>query len=88
MDLVNGTSTYYNFDDFIWAFTTVFIILTAESWSYVWFAHYRAVNSIASTLYFYSLLIIGNKIILNIFLAILLSNFDEDSLDEELQNEI
>jgi len=53
----------------------------------IWFAHYRAVSSWQSTLYFYALYIMGNRILLNLFLAILLSNFDEDSLEEELKQE-
>jgi hypothetical protein len=53
----------------------------------IWFAHYRAISSWKSTLYFYALYILGNRILLNLFLAILLSNFDEDSLEEELKKE-
>jgi len=31
------------------------------------------------------LIIIGQKVLLNLFLAILLENFDEDSLNQELK---
>jgi hypothetical protein len=30
----------------------------------------------------------GNRVLLNLFLAILLQNFDEDSLEDELKKEI
>lgn len=83
VDFDNGTSPMYNFDSFFNAFTTVFIVLTNDSWQSMYYAHYRAVNSTAATLFFISLVIIGQKILLNLFLAILLENFDESHLEEK-----
>lgn len=44
VDPDNGTSPVYNFDYFFSAFTTVFIVLTNDSWQYMLYAHYRAVG--------------------------------------------
>ena len=88
VDLVNGTSTNQNFDTFIWSFTSVFVILTADSWSNIWFQLYRAVSPWKATTYVFSIYIIGNHILLNLFLAILLKNFDDVNSEQELSKEI
>jgi len=88
VDLENGDPINQNFDNFVWAFTTVFIVLTADSWSAVWFAHYRTVGSWSSTIFFYIVFYFGNRILLNLFLAILLENFDEDRIEQELKKEV
>ena len=43
VDLVNGTAPNNNFDGFLNAFTTVFVVITADGWSGIYFDHYRAV---------------------------------------------
>ena len=88
VDLVNGTSTNQNFDTFIWSFTTVFVLLTADSWSNIWLQLYRAIGPWKATIYVFSIYIIGNRILLNLFLAILLQNFDEVNSEQELSKEI
>ena len=88
VDLVNGTSTNQNFDTFLWSFTTVFVLLTADSWSNIWLQLYRAIGPWKATIYVFSIYIIGNRILLNLFLAILLQNFDEVNSEQELSKEI
>lgn len=68
-----------NFDDTLSAFTTVFQCLTEESWNFVMYDGVRSVGW-GALVYFLAVMIIGNIIILNLFLAILLGNF---SLDEQ-----
>jgi voltage-dependent calcium channel L type alpha-1D len=41
LDLENGTPPDSNFNTFLNAFTTVFIVLTADGWSGIYFQHYR-----------------------------------------------
>jgi voltage-dependent calcium channel L type alpha-1D len=41
-----------NFDSFLWAFTTVFILLTEDNWSYIYYAYHRAYSNWRATLYF------------------------------------
>ena len=40
------------------------------------------------TAYIQIIFYLGNRILLNLFLAILLQNFDEDSIEQELKKEI
>ena len=72
IDLQNGESIDENFDSFLWAFTTVFVLLTEEKWCWVFYQYHRACGSLKSDLYFLSLFIIGPRILLNLFLCILL----------------
>jgi Ion transport protein len=85
-DLVDpdGDSPQYNFDNFMNSFSTVFIILTNDQSSDTYFKFYRAVDPTAATLFFVLLTIIGQKILLNLFLAILLENFDESALKHKM----
>ena len=66
----------HNFDTLIWSIVTVFQILTGEDWNAVMYDGVRATNSLA-TLYFLLLLVVGNFIVVNLFVAILLSSFSE-----------
>jgi len=74
-DLENGTAPRANFDKLGWAFLTVFEVMIGENWNAVMYDHMRSVGS-ASCVYFIALVIFGNIIMLNLFLAILLGNFD------------
>jgi hypothetical protein len=49
--------------------------MIGENWNSVMYDHMRSVGS-ASCIYFIALVIFGNIIMLNLFLAILLGNFD------------
>jgi hypothetical protein len=77
----NGKSPNTHFDEFLNAFITIFIILTSEDWNYVYYTYARN-NYFVSTLYFYSLIVFGQLILLNLFLAILLENFDDVEYEE------
>jgi hypothetical protein len=85
IDPDKGTSIERNFDNFLWSFTTVFVLLTEDGWMDIYEQYYRAVSGVKATFYFLSLYILGTKIILNLFIAILMNNFDEDS--KRLENE-
>ncbi|CAM9381269.1 unnamed protein product [Choristocarpus tenellus] len=63
-----------NFDSLENAFTTIFQILSGENWNTVMYDGWRATSWI-SVFYFLSLIMVGMMIIMNLFLAILLSNF-------------
>ena len=62
--------------------TTIFIVFIGEDWNSVMYDHYRATNSL-TIVYFIFLFIFGNLILLNLFLAILLKNFEEPPGAEE-----
>ena len=79
----NGESPRANFDTFLEAFTTIFIVLIGEDWNQVMYAHIRASGHAVGIIFFVSLVIFGNFILLNLFLAILLKNFEEEEKPEE-----
>lgn len=83
LDMENGTSINQNFDSFIYSFTTVFVLLTQDGWSAIFYAYKRAMGSFRANLYFLSLYIVGPIILLNLFLAILLKNFDGDMIEAD-----
>ena len=87
VDLANGTSPSSNFDYFLEALASIFIVLANDGWTVIFFNHYRAVNAALSICFFVVLLLIGQFILLNLFLAILLQNFDMDSVSEEIQKQ-
>ena len=80
--LSEGEYPRANFNYFVLAFTSVFIVLAGEDWNTVMYDHVRATNG-TSVIFFVSLVILGNFILLNLFLAILLKNFEEKDEDEE-----
>ena len=59
VDDVNGTYPDANFNGFLDAITTVFIVLTNDGWSQIYFNYYRAVSPVKSTIFFITLIIIG-----------------------------
>ena len=50
--------------------------MIGENWNGVMYDHMRSVGGLTGTFYFIMLVIMGNIIMLNLFLAILLGNFD------------
>jgi len=72
---VEQESPRANFDSLMWASLTVFEIMIGENWNGVMYDHMRSVAPL-SGLFFVALVILGNIIMLNLFLAILLGNFD------------
>ncbi|DAZ95903.1 TPA: hypothetical protein N0F65_012614 [Lagenidium giganteum] len=75
-----------NFDTILWSMVTIFQILTGENWNSVMMDAWRATGWMGA-LYFVSLVIFGQFILLNLFLAIMLGNF-EDSTGVEAMNEL
>lgn len=67
-----------NFDDFAKSFMSVFQILTGEDWNAIMWDARRAAGS-TSLLFFGLVVIVGNFILLNLFIAILLGGFDDEA---------
>jgi hypothetical protein len=86
-DDVNGTPSN-NYDSAAIAFITIFQILTLENWQTVLFVTLRNnnVNKFWVCGIYISWIFIGNFILLNLFLAILLDSFLEE--DEEEQDNL
>ena len=84
-----------NYESFLVAFVTVFQVLTMENWQQVLFVSMRAsqnsmIFKTVTAIYYISWIFIGNFILLNLFLAILIDAFneaDEEMDDDEEDNE-
>ncbi len=74
-----------NFDSFNKAFLTMFQLLTMENWNSVLYYCMRAENAVICAIYLITWIFIGNYILLNLFLAIMLDAFTEtdDNMGEE-----
>ena len=66
-----------NFNDFLSATLSVFIVLANDGWIAIFIDHYRASGISISIIFFISLVVLGQLILFNLFLAILLKEFDD-----------
>jgi hypothetical protein len=100
MQLFGGQLTFdedeprNNFDSFTQAFVTSFIILTMENWNTTMVYLMRSnVHFLIVQLYCISWIFIGNYMLLNLFLSILLDSFtsveeeDHDTMEKRLEKE-
>mmetsp|Transcript_29253 Transcript_29253/g.28352 ORF Transcript_29253/g.28352 Transcript_29253/m.28352 type:complete len:150 (-) Transcript_29253:2749-3198(-) len=71
-----------NFNDFAQALLTIFVVLTGDAWSNVFYEHYRAVGVLAS-IYFNVLVIVGQYVIVMLFISILVDNYDKIQKEEQ-----
>jgi hypothetical protein len=77
-----------NFNTFLSGFTTIFIVLIGEDWNTQMYNHVRT-RGYGAIFFFVSLFIMGNLVLLNLFLAILLKNFEEPpGKEEEEEDEV
>ena len=72
----------FNFNSFSYSVITVFICITAENWNGM-LAPFIYTNGWGAVVYFVSLIIFGNLMLLNLFLAVLL-NFISENLEDEI----
>jgi hypothetical protein len=82
----DGDPPSAHFDDLWWSFVTVFQILTGENWNEVLYNGMHVNGAVAVT-YFLLLSVVGNYVILNLFLAILLEQFEKDDEEEALRKQ-
>ena len=72
-----------HFDDLFWALVSVFQVISGEDWNISLFHAMHATHDI-SCLYFVSLFMIGNYIVLNLFIAVLLGGLESS---KDIENE-
>lgn len=82
VDLQNGSSPMIHFDDLLNSFFTVFVIMTNDGQFVIFQNFYRAANSSYAIAFWLTLIVLGQKILVNLFLAFLLQNFKEDTMKE------
>jgi len=70
-----------NYNTMTWALFNTFNIMTAENWNNIMYDGWRATETGYSFVYFMLVVVLGQILAMDLFLAILLSNFasDEDS---------
>lgn len=77
-----------NYDNFTVAFLTAFQTLTMENWNALFYDAIRSnVMKFISGMYYISWIFIGNFILLNLFLAILLDSFLQEEEEEQTSEE-
>lgn len=79
-----GASPLMNFDTFLNSMTTTFVMLTNDGQSQIFYSFYRSVSPSSSLSYWMSFIIIAQKILLTVFIAILLQNFDAGMMKGEI----
>jgi len=84
IDMENGFYPLNNFNNFPNAFLSVFNLLTGDAWSTIMLDFSRSAGLALTLTFFITFMIIGQYFLFNLFLAILLQNFDEDSIEQEI----
>ena len=64
-----------HFDNLMWSLTTIFQFLSGENWNSIMYDCFRAIGW-AGVIYNFVVFVIGAMIVVNLFLAILLANFE------------
>ena len=79
----------FNFNTFMESVVTVFIFLAVDGWSGVYYnlARMPGINKVLSFFYCYSLMIGGKMMLFQLFVAILLKEFDERSIITKIEDE-
>lgn len=80
-DMENGEYPDANFNTIYQSFFIVFEVLTTDGWSEKYYRYYQHVNKPLSSVFFISLIIFGQYVLLMLFIAILIENFDENSIN-------
>lgn len=79
-----------NYDTLYWGMITSFIVVVSDDWTHILFDSMRAVNGpgpVIGALFMSSLFVVGNYIVLNLFIAVLMSQFG-DVEEEKPEDEI
>ena len=87
----SGEGTYpdFNFNTFMDSVISVFILMTGDSWSGVYYnlARMPGINKVLSFFFCYSAFICGKMILLQLFVAILVQEFDERSIITKIEDD-
>jgi len=71
---ITGVVPRFHYDDLFHASITTFQILTTANWNDVLYNHVASTGA-GSAFYFYSIIVLGNWMLLNLFIAILIQGF-------------
>ena len=76
-----------NFDNILQSFLTVFQILLGERWNEIFYDCWKGSSGMLASAYFITMIFFGNIIMMNLFLAMLLGNFERASLKSQVASE-
>ena len=76
-----------NFDSIQNALLSVFIVIANDGWTVLFWDHYRTVGPVTATVFFTSLVILGQMILFNLFLAILLKEAESKISVQKMEKE-
>jgi len=85
VDVANGTAPREVYDSLGQSFLTIFQVLMGAEWRFIWYQHMMSCG-MAAAFYYVLLIIIIGIIMLNLFLAIMLGNFDKARVFSEKKN--
>jgi hypothetical protein len=63
-------------------------VLANDGWTNIYFNHYHQAEPISATIYFISLVIIGQFVLLNLVIAIIIENFEYHSVKNDLASKL
>lgn len=66
-----------NYDSFHWAFVSVFQVLAGENWPALMYDGIDGTSWLIGSTFYVSWVVVGQFILLNLFLAVLMANFDD-----------
>lgn len=70
------------------AFLSVFIVLANDGWTEIYFNHFHQAEPISTSIYFISLVMIGQFVLLNLMIAIIIENFEYHSVKNDLVDKL
>ena len=74
-----------NFENTLWAYTTVFQVICLEKWNELWYKYNKLVGPTITNFYFILIIASGRFILFNLFLAALLGLFEQARINIQLK---
>lgn len=75
-----------NFNNIYYAMNSVFVVWTADGWNSIMNGHVIPYNKKwgGHTIYFMFIFTLGNRVLLNLFVAVMLSNFEPEEPEDQI----
>ncbi|KAK3241741.1 mitochondrial thiamine pyrophosphate transporter [Cymbomonas tetramitiformis] len=84
---LQGYGSRRTFDNFFKGFLTMFEMLTGNDWDFT-MRLYMETSSELAAVFFVAVIIVGNYVVLNLFLAILINNINLNAVDEDEKEQL
>ena len=87
MELGEERTGRWRFDTFYWSWINVFMVISGDSWNEIMYDTVKATGHQASVLFYVTIVTFGTYVILNLFVAILLSQMGSEESVKHYQRE-